>query len=605
MATTVARLEAVLSADTRQFDQSMDRSHGTLGKFGKAALVAGGVLGGALAIGLKRGADEMMESQRVTAQTNAVLKSTGGIANVTAKEVEKLAGSLSKKTGVDDEVIQSGENILLTFTRIRNETGKGNDIFNQATKATLDLSVAMHKDLNSAAVLVGKALNDPLKGLTALQRVGVTFSAQQKEQIKHLVDTGTAAKKAAKDVQEAAARVTAAQSAQETAARAVASAQEALRNAQNQVRASQEALIESNRQIKDAMDKVKEATHGVTEAKEALRDAQIKARDAQIALTDARRAARDELENLRASTVDAALSEEQAELSLARAKEHLEEVNKDANATELDRRQAALDVKKAEDNLRDAHRDRERAMRDLDAAEKKGIEGSKRVIDAKRGIKEADEGVSDAAYNVQKAQRDVQRAQEDVAKAHRDAEKAQQRVAEAQHDASVAAGKLADAQGKQATANAALSKAQADLANAQKRVKETAGDSSNILAAQKLILAELKKEFGGSAEAAGDTFGGQLDKLKNRLDENLGSLVAQASQVGILIVAFGSLASMVSGTVIATAALTAGTWLLSAAMTALPIIGWISAFVLLGVALTVLYKKSETFRNAVNFLKAN
>ena len=37
------------------------------------------------------------------------------------------------KSGIDDEAIQSGENLLLTFTDIRNEVGKGNDIFNQAT----------------------------------------------------------------------------------------------------------------------------------------------------------------------------------------------------------------------------------------------------------------------------------------------------------------------------------------------------------------------------------------------------------------------------------------------------------------------------------------
>ena len=45
-----------------------------------------------------------------------------------------------KKSGVDDEAIQSGENLLLTFTNIRNEAGKGNDVFDQTTKAALDMS---------------------------------------------------------------------------------------------------------------------------------------------------------------------------------------------------------------------------------------------------------------------------------------------------------------------------------------------------------------------------------------------------------------------------------------------------------------------------------
>jgi hypothetical protein len=53
---------------------------------------------------------------------------------VTAKQVDQLANSMMMKTGIDDEAIKSGENMLLTFTNIRNEVGKGNDIFNQTTK---------------------------------------------------------------------------------------------------------------------------------------------------------------------------------------------------------------------------------------------------------------------------------------------------------------------------------------------------------------------------------------------------------------------------------------------------------------------------------------
>jgi hypothetical protein len=48
----------------------------------------------------------------------------------------------------------------------------------------------MGKDLNSSAILVGKALNDPVKGVGALSRAGVQFTASQKETIKALVDSG-------------------------------------------------------------------------------------------------------------------------------------------------------------------------------------------------------------------------------------------------------------------------------------------------------------------------------------------------------------------------------------------------------------------------------
>jgi hypothetical protein len=194
VATTVARLQAVLDADTRRFDSAMGRSQTKTQRFGAIAKTAmiGGAAAGLYALGkaAKIGWDEFNAGQQVAAQTNAVIKSTGGVANVTAKHVEELGQAMMLKSGIDDEVIKSGENILLTFRDIRNEVGKGNDVFDRATKAALDVSVAFHKDLNSASVMVGKALQDPIAGLTALTRVGIQFSDKQKEVIANLVETG-------------------------------------------------------------------------------------------------------------------------------------------------------------------------------------------------------------------------------------------------------------------------------------------------------------------------------------------------------------------------------------------------------------------------------
>jgi phage-related protein len=125
-------------------------------------------------------ARELAAAQRMTA---AVIKSTGGAARVTASDIDQLTRKLSEQDGVQGATVRSGENVLLTFTAIRNAAGRGNDIFNQTTQAALNLSAAMHQDLQSSVVQLGKALSDPVKGLTALHRVGVTFSTQQKEQI--------------------------------------------------------------------------------------------------------------------------------------------------------------------------------------------------------------------------------------------------------------------------------------------------------------------------------------------------------------------------------------------------------------------------------------
>jgi len=131
------------------------------------------------------------------AQTAAVIKSTGGAANVTKEQVTGLADELEKLTGVEAEAVMTGENMLLTFTNIKNGVGENNDIFNQATKMTLDMATAMNggavpsaEAMKAQAIQLGKALNDPMKGLTALSKVGVSFTEDQKKQIQTMQEAG-------------------------------------------------------------------------------------------------------------------------------------------------------------------------------------------------------------------------------------------------------------------------------------------------------------------------------------------------------------------------------------------------------------------------------
>ena len=169
------------------------RGSKSLGLLGKAGAAIGGIaIGAGLAKGMKLATAEFEEARKVGALTESTIKATGGAANVTAKQVGQLSTAISKKAGMDDEAIQSGANLLLTFKNIRNETGKGNDIFNQATAAAVDLSAAGFGSIESASKTMGKALNDPIKGMTALGKSGVTFSEDQKKAIAALMETGKA-----------------------------------------------------------------------------------------------------------------------------------------------------------------------------------------------------------------------------------------------------------------------------------------------------------------------------------------------------------------------------------------------------------------------------
>lgn len=128
--------------------------------------------------------NEAMEAENGMAQLEAVIKSTGGAAGMTANELTKMADELSQVTRFSDDAIIGGENLLLTFTNI------GKDVFPDATKAILDMSTAMNQDLKSSAIQLGKALNDPIEGVSALTRVGVQFTDEQKNLIESLVKTG-------------------------------------------------------------------------------------------------------------------------------------------------------------------------------------------------------------------------------------------------------------------------------------------------------------------------------------------------------------------------------------------------------------------------------
>lgn len=188
-------VKVVFIGDASKLKKELDGIDGSTSKAEGGFSKLGAAIGGAVAVGgaieLGKGAfDAAMESQKIAAQTEAVIKSTGGAAGVTAKQIGDLASALSMKNGVDDEAIQTAQNLLLTFTDVQNRVGEGNDIFDQSTQVMIDMAAAMGTDVAGGAVQLGKALNNPKEGISALTRVGVTFTDQQKKQIAAMQDAG-------------------------------------------------------------------------------------------------------------------------------------------------------------------------------------------------------------------------------------------------------------------------------------------------------------------------------------------------------------------------------------------------------------------------------
>jgi phage-related protein len=159
----------------------------------------GRIMGGAIAAGValvtagivavvKTGFDETMSASAGIAQLNAGIQSTGNVAGVSVKGMTDLASSIQNMSGQTDDSIVKAEGLLQTFTNIRNEGP--NKIFDDATLAAANMAAKMGGDASDQAIRLGKALNDPVNGMTALRKVGVQFTDDQAAQITALQASG-------------------------------------------------------------------------------------------------------------------------------------------------------------------------------------------------------------------------------------------------------------------------------------------------------------------------------------------------------------------------------------------------------------------------------
>ncbi|MCP4991550.1 MAG: hypothetical protein GY928_37480 [Colwellia sp.] len=168
-----------ISADDFGKSASLSLSRMVLGAGG--AVIAYKALSGMISQ-VTEGVEKFNVQQKAEATLEQTLKATEHAAGLTAYEIKNLASELQTYTTYGDEATIASSALLLTFKQIGEET------FPRAQKAILDVSAAMGQDLKSSSIQVGKALNDPIKGMTAMSRVGITFTETQKELVKGFVE---------------------------------------------------------------------------------------------------------------------------------------------------------------------------------------------------------------------------------------------------------------------------------------------------------------------------------------------------------------------------------------------------------------------------------
>jgi phage-related protein len=167
-----------------------------MANFGKKAAAAFAVAGiAATAFAVKFAKDAIVAGE-AAATANARIEQINksmGLFGKSTNEVNKAlidyAEKTARATGVDTNSIKATQAKLLTFKELAATANEIGGNFERSTKAAIDLGAAGFGTAELNAVALGKALNDPIKGISALSRNGITFTESEKDRIKVLVES--------------------------------------------------------------------------------------------------------------------------------------------------------------------------------------------------------------------------------------------------------------------------------------------------------------------------------------------------------------------------------------------------------------------------------
>lgn len=179
--------KAVGEADTAL--GKLGGSIGKIGKIGALGFAAAGAAAGAFAVSAVRGAEAARVADDRLAAVNKSMALFGEETNKVTERLQKFADAQEFEQGVTAETIKLTQAKLLTFAELGKTANELGGQFDRATIAAVDLAAAGFGTADANAVQLGKALQDPIKGITALAKSGVTFTETEKARIQTLVES--------------------------------------------------------------------------------------------------------------------------------------------------------------------------------------------------------------------------------------------------------------------------------------------------------------------------------------------------------------------------------------------------------------------------------
>ena len=112
------------------------------------------------------------ESEIAFKRLDKTFKNMGETNSNAANDAADYASKLQMQIGVEDEEIQMVQSKIATFKKVSDESARMAGTFDRATAAAFDLAAGGFGEASANAVQLGKALQDPARGATALAKTG-------------------------------------------------------------------------------------------------------------------------------------------------------------------------------------------------------------------------------------------------------------------------------------------------------------------------------------------------------------------------------------------------------------------------------------------------
>jgi hypothetical protein len=132
---------------------------------------------GGLAAAMTVAGRQAAQTELSMARMDGALKATGYASGLTTRQLEEMTQKLAYSTLASEEGVRSAIAQLLTFRTITKES------FEETLRLAQDLSETGFGSLESSAVALAKAMEDPATGLSSLRERGISFTESQRDAI--------------------------------------------------------------------------------------------------------------------------------------------------------------------------------------------------------------------------------------------------------------------------------------------------------------------------------------------------------------------------------------------------------------------------------------